>query len=80
MPSSVLSSLPPVGRAARVHTRLVVREDAMVLYGFGSTDERALFDLLMGVTGVGPKVALAFLSTLSPTALRRAVVDGDPAR
>lgn len=77
VPSSVLSALPPVGRSARVYTRLVVREDAMVLYGFGSTDERGLFDSLTGVTGVGPKVALAFLSTFAPPALRRAVVDGD---
>ena len=56
------------GRRARVHTRMVVRDDAMVLYGFGSTDERELFDLLTGVTGVGPKVALAFLSSLTPDA------------
>ena len=77
VPSSVLSALPAVGRSARVYTRLVVREDSMVLYGFASTDERGLFDSLTGVTGVGPKVALAFLSTFAPPALRRAVVDGD---
>ena len=49
----------------------------MTLYGFASTDERELFDLLTGVTGVGPKVGLAFLSALQPDALRRAVVAGD---
>jgi Holliday junction DNA helicase RuvA len=77
VPTSTLASLPPIGRRARVHTRLVVRDDAMLLYGFGSPDERELFDLLTGVTGVGPKVALAFLSTLTPDALRRSVVAGD---
>ncbi len=79
MPTSVLASLPPVGRGARVHTRLVVREDAMVLYGFASTDEREVFDALTGVTGVGPKVALAFLSALQTETLRRAVASGDVA-
>jgi Holliday junction DNA helicase RuvA len=79
VPSSVLASLPPVGRSARVYTRMVVRDDAMVLYGFSSTDERDSFDALTGVSGVGPKVALAFLSTLTSEALRRAVASGDVA-
>jgi Holliday junction DNA helicase RuvA len=77
VPTSVLAGLPPAGSKARIHTRMVVREDSMTLYGFATTDERALFDLLTGVTGVGPKVALAFLSSLAPDALRRAVVSGD---
>ena len=77
VPTSVLAALPPVGERARLHTRMVVREDSMTLYGFSSTDERELFDLLTGVTGVGPKVGLAFLSALQPDALRRAVVAGD---
>ena len=77
VPTSTLAALPPVGRRARVHTRMVVRDDAMLLYGFGSPDERELFDLLTGVTGVGPKVALAFLSSLTPDALRRSVIAGD---
>jgi Holliday junction DNA helicase RuvA len=75
--TSLLAVLPPVGEQARVHTRLVVREDSMTLFGFASPDERELFDLLTGVTGVGPKVALAFLSSLKPEALRRAVAAGD---
>jgi Holliday junction DNA helicase RuvA len=54
-----------------------VRDDAMLLFGFGSAEERSLFDLLVTVNGIGPKVALAFLSALSPDALRRAVVSGD---
>ena len=77
VPTSVLAGLPGVGERARLHTRMVVREDSMTLYGFASTDERELFDLLTGVTGVGPKVGLAFLSALQPEALRRAVVAGD---
>ena len=79
VPTTVLAALPPVGQSARVHTRLVVREDAMTLYGFASPDERALFELLTGVSGVGPKVALAFLSSLRPDAIRRAVIAGDAA-
>jgi Holliday junction DNA helicase RuvA len=79
VPTSVVAGLPAVGRTARVHTRMVVREDSMTLYGFAGTDERELFDLLTGVTGVGPKVALSFLSALAPDAIRRAVVAGDAA-
>jgi Holliday junction DNA helicase RuvA len=79
VPTSVLASLPPVGKTARVHTRMVVREDSIALYGFSETDQRGLFDLLTGVTGVGPKVALAFLSVLRPAALTRAIVNGDAA-
>jgi Holliday junction DNA helicase RuvA len=77
VPTSVLAGLPGVGERARLHTRMVVREDSMTLYGFATTDERELFDLLTGVTGVGPKVGLAFLSALQPEALRRAVIAGD---
>lgn len=77
VPALVLAKLPPTGRQARVYTRLHVRDEAMVLYGFSSLDERGLFDLLITVTGVGPKVALAILSLLTPDALRRAVTTGD---
>jgi Holliday junction DNA helicase RuvA len=77
VPTSVVGALPPIGSATRVHTRMVVRDDSMTLYGFTTTDERGLFDLLTGVTGVGPKVALSFLSALTPDAIRRAVVSGD---
>jgi Holliday junction DNA helicase RuvA len=79
VPTSVAATLPPVGRTARVHTRMVVREDSMTLYGFVDADERTLFDLLTGVTGVGPKVALSFLSALTPDEIRRSVVAGDAA-
>jgi len=79
VPTSTVAKLPAVGARAKVHTRMVVRDDGITLYGFSSADERTLFDLLTGVTGVGPKVALAFLSALAPDALRRAVVSGDVA-
>ncbi|HEX6399608.1 MAG TPA: Holliday junction branch migration protein RuvA [Actinomycetota bacterium] len=79
VPTSVIASLPPSGKTARVHTRMVVREDSITLYGFAATEQRSLFDLLTGVTGVGPKVALAFLSVLKPAALTRAIVNGDAA-
>lgn len=79
VPASTAGKLPPVGKPVRVFTRLHVRDDAMVLYGFASQDERSLFDLLVTVNGVGPKVALSFLSVLSPEALRRAVAAGDVA-
>ena len=72
-----LAKLPPVGRAVRVFTRLHVREDAMVLFGFITTEERQMFDLLNGVSGIGPKLALAFLSVHTPDGLRRAVAQGD---
>jgi Holliday junction DNA helicase RuvA len=79
VPTSVVAKLPPTGRQVRVHTRLVVREDSMTLFGFSTPDERELFDLLVGVTGVGPKVALSFLSALTPDAVRRSVIAGDAA-
>ncbi len=79
VPATTVASLPSVGKPARVFTRLQVRDDALVLYGFSSADARSVFDLLVTVNGVGPKVALAFLSVLSPDAVRRAVATGDEA-
>jgi Holliday junction DNA helicase RuvA len=61
-----------------VHT--VVREDALQLYGFATAEERELFELLLGVNGVGPKVALAILSGSTPAELRRAIVRDDVKR
>jgi Holliday junction DNA helicase RuvA len=78
-PTTTISRLPAVGKPVKLFTRLHVRDDALTLFGFGSTDERRVFDLLVTVTGVGPKVALAFLSVLSPDAMRRAVAGGDVA-
>jgi Holliday junction DNA helicase RuvA len=69
-----------VGEEATVETYLVVREDALQLYGFASADERELFELLLGVSGVGPKVALAIVSGSTPVELRRAIARDDTAR
>src|ERR671928_1287947 len=63
-----------------VHTYLHVREDALQLYGFASVEERELFVHLLGVNGVGPKVALAIVSGSTPTELRRAIVRDDVKR
>ncbi|HZA27372.1 MAG TPA: Holliday junction branch migration protein RuvA [Actinomycetota bacterium] len=75
--TTTLARLPATGRKTRLLTHLQVRDDAMTLYGFAAPGERDLFLLLVGVTGVGPKVALAILSVLSSDALRRAILDGD---
>jgi len=72
-----LAALPPVGQEARLRTRQVVREDALLLFGFAGADELRLFDLLIGVSGVGPKLALAALSGLEPAMLARAIRDGN---
>ena len=69
-----------VGEKMTVETYLHVREDALQLYGFASADERQLFELLLGVSGVGPKVALAIVSGSTPEELRRAIVRDDTAR
>jgi Holliday junction DNA helicase RuvA len=69
-----------VGEEAIVETYLHVREDALQLYGFASADERELFELLLGVSGVGPKVALAIVSGSTPVELRRAIAREDTAR
>jgi Holliday junction DNA helicase RuvA len=67
-----------IGDILTLHTTLIVREDSMTLYGFTSAPERDLFDLLLTISGVGPKVALAILSTLSGDSLRNAVVADRP--
>lgn len=73
---ATLAALTP-GERALVRTSLVVREDSLTLYGFGSEDERNTFELLQTATGIGPRLALAILATLSPDALRRAVAAED---
>jgi len=67
--------LPATGEPVTLLTHMHVREDALQLYGFVQADERRLFELLIGVSGVGPKVALAVLSGLAPPSFARAVVD-----
>jgi holliday junction DNA helicase RuvA len=65
------------GERARVATSLVVREDALTLYGFGTEDERNTFELVQTASGVGPRLALAMLAVFTPDALRRAVAAED---
>jgi holliday junction DNA helicase RuvA len=72
-PMSTFYSLPPVGQTARLLTHLVVREDAHVLYGFATVQERALFRNLLKVSGVGPRIALAILSGVTSAAFAQAV-------
>jgi len=73
MSQSSLSKLPETGEAVQVHTYLQVREDALALFGFLSLEEKELFLRLISVSGVGPKVALAALSSFSPEALVSAI-------
>jgi len=68
------------GERASLLTHLHLRDDVMALYGFATTDERSLFEELMGVSGVGPKVALGFLSAFTPQALREAIDQEDVTR
>lgn len=70
-----LAGLPGVGAEVRLFTRHIVREDAQLLYGFAERDEQRLFDLLIGVNGVGARIALAVLSGLQPAQFARAVRD-----
>ena len=76
-PASVLARLPGAGERVKLHTHLHVREDALTLYGFTTGEERDLFEVLIGVNGIGPKGALAVLSVYAPDALRRAVLGED---
>jgi Holliday junction DNA helicase RuvA len=68
-----LRDLPEPGAEVFLRTRQVVREDALMLFGFAGADELRLFDLLLGVSGVGPRLALAVLSGMEPPALVRAI-------
>lgn len=77
MSTNSLAALPGEDEATTVHTYLHVREDELTLYGFASEDEREAFNALLGVSGVGPKVALAVLSTLAPESLAEAVATQD---
>ena len=77
-PASTLGRLT-LNAPAELHTRLVVREDSMTLYGFLDTDSLRLFDLLTGVSGIGPKLALALLSAMPPSALAQGLLSADTA-
>ncbi len=75
-----LRHVPAIGKHAVLHTHLVVRDDALQLYGFATEEERELFLMLLAVQSVGPKVALAVLSGGPPRELLKAVAAGDAAR
>jgi Holliday junction DNA helicase RuvA len=78
--AETLKRVPAVGRDVLLHTHLIVRDDALALYGFATEEERELFLMLLGVQAVGPKVALAVLSGAPPRELLTVVAAGDAAR
>jgi Holliday junction DNA helicase RuvA len=78
--AETLRHVPRVGEEAALHTHLIVRDDALLLYGFATEEERDLFLLLIGVQAVGPKMALAVLSGGPPREVLGAVAAGDTAR
>jgi Holliday junction DNA helicase RuvA len=78
VPSNTLAQLDGVGQPVELFTHLHVRENELALYGFLTKEELTLFKLLLSISGVGPKVALALLGTTSPSELRQAVVQEEP--
>ncbi len=76
-PLRILDELPETGSQVKIYTYLYVREDAMLLFGFSTRDEIAMFTMLLGVSGIGPKAALAVLSSFSANEIRFAVVSED---
>ena len=80
MSAETLSHVPRIGEPVTLFTHLIVREDALTLMGFATEEERDLFLLLIGVQGVGPKMALAVLSGGPPRELLAAVAASDTAR
>ncbi|MBZ0271284.1 Holliday junction branch migration protein RuvA [bacterium] len=77
VPATAFRRLPQAGEETELHIRTIVREDSIALYGFRERRERDVFDLLITVTGVGPKVAIAILSGLEFANLARAIVSED---
>lgn len=75
--SSVLGAAPQTGEPLTLHTHMVVREDAQLLFGFSTRAERNLFRGFIRINGVGPKMALALISTVEPASLARAVRNND---
>lgn len=74
VPRTVLEDVGGIGRSISLHTHLIVRETELSLYGFERDEDLSLFEILLDVNGVGPKVALSILSTLSPELLKGAIV------
>ena len=79
-PRNVLGALGEIGGEVRFYTHLHIREDLLALYGFASPDQRHLFETLLGISGIGPKVALSLLSSAPPDELRATIAGGDTTR
>lgn len=79
VPRTVLENNLGVGRSISLHTHFLLRENEMALYGFESEEDLSIFELLLEVNGVGPKAAIAILSTLSPELLKNAIIREEPA-
>lgn len=80
IPVGTYNELPKTEEECFLYVRHVVREDDEMLYGFSSKDERNVFDMLMGVSGVGPKSAIAILSGITVSELKRAIAEGNVKR
>ncbi|MCE5312950.1 MAG: Holliday junction branch migration protein RuvA [Nitrospiraceae bacterium] len=78
-PLTLISSLPDEGKDVFLHVHTHVREDAITLYGFGSDAEKRIFTTLLGISGVGPKIALSILSTIPPDDFQQAITTEDTA-
>jgi len=76
MPTSTLSTLGTIGEEVHLHTHLALREDSVTLYGFNTAEELELFQTLIGVSGLGPKLALAVLSAMSVEQASMAIATG----
>jgi Holliday junction DNA helicase RuvA len=77
IPASVFSGLPPLGSEIQLHTSYIVREQSQTLYGFLTTHERDFFESLLGVTGIGPKIALSLIGHMPMQELYHAIADGN---
>ena len=77
IPTSTLSNIGNIGKEVRLFTHLHVREDNLTLFGFGSPDELSLFQIITGVSGIGPKMGLAMLSAMNPEQLTMAIATGN---
>jgi holliday junction DNA helicase RuvA len=80
LPRQVLASLGAIGEQVQLYTNLQVREDSLTLYGFATTEQRQLFETLLNVSGIGPKVGLSLIGSGSPDELKAAIASGDVAR
>lgn len=77
VPTTVLEELPDIGEQIKIHTYLNIKEDEHTLYGFAHINEKKLFKLLLSVSGIGPKVAITILSSLSSEQFASAIIKND---